>query len=408
MSAVTSINVNGVTVPVHGEYTHTDVANIYGILLSPIATIFSTGSGDVQTLQTAIQELENLAQNGIFVDGGTINLLSGTPSATTYTTTPTAFLNGTTQQPKTFYMTLEMGRAVDELIKTLNAASVIPSGTNTDMLNWISLSDVGVSTVMKLAADAFDSTRSLQALIEFEYVKTGNDLIFEKLTGLREAIQINKEVLETLEKVQEFHNRLAPEERLPPTNPTAYVEGGTDYDSVEAVISDYKTGAGGNNAEDFFDDPLTPVYDNDPLTAGIQGLTASSQDDFIRIKQDLQDHISDLAALGQTGDGTLHERLTILLDTFPSGIDLGNINDPNDNVITQWVIDNRGSTDLATVGNTQRTITEAITSAENLNDEQKEELRRFLFVFEEFYKSASAMLNTINRIIEKMASSISR
>jgi hypothetical protein len=59
-------------------------------------------------------------------------------------------------------------------------------------------------------------------------------------------------------------------------------------------------------------------------------------------------------------------------------------------------------------GDSQTAISAAITSAEGLNDTQKEAVRNFLFVFEEFYKSASAALQRISQMIEKMAGNINR
>ena len=47
-------------------------------------------------------------------------------------------------------------------------------------------------------------------------------------------------------------------------------------------------------------------------------------------------------------------------------------------------------------------------AASNLNDEQKEDLRRLLFLFEEFYKSASALLAKITQLIEKIGQNIAR
>jgi hypothetical protein len=56
----------------------------------------------------------------------------------------------------------------------------------------------------------------------------------------------------------------------------------------------------------------------------------------------------------------------------------------------------------------QGSITTAITAGENLNDTQKEKVRRFMFVFEEYYKSASAILTKITQIIQRMAQGINR
>jgi hypothetical protein len=80
--------------------------------------------------------------------------------------------------------------------------------------------------------------------------------------------------------------------------------------------------------------------------------------------------------------------------------------------LAQLLLDNQNTrySDVAgrTPGDSQQNLTFAMTSAQGLNDRQKEEVRRFLFVFEEFYKSAAAMLQRITQILEKMAQNISR
>lgn len=56
----------------------------------------------------------------------------------------------------------------------------------------------------------------------------------------------------------------------------------------------------------------------------------------------------------------------------------------------------------------QQHITNAITAGQALNDTQKENVRQFLFIFEEFYKSASALLQAITQIIERIAQGVGR
>lgn len=56
----------------------------------------------------------------------------------------------------------------------------------------------------------------------------------------------------------------------------------------------------------------------------------------------------------------------------------------------------------------QRHLNTAVVAAQSLNDSQKEELRRRMFEFEEFYKSASSLISKITQIIEKLAQNISR
>jgi len=79
------------------------------------------------------------------------------------------------------------------------------------------------------------------------------------------------------------------------------------------------------------------------------------------------------------------------LPAFGDGVNAGNESDRNN---------------AAAAGAIQQSITFAITAAQSLNDTQKEEVRRFMFVFEEYYKSAGAILSKITQIIEKIAQGI--
>lgn len=56
----------------------------------------------------------------------------------------------------------------------------------------------------------------------------------------------------------------------------------------------------------------------------------------------------------------------------------------------------------------QTNIQNAITAASNLNDKQKQDFNSDMFVFQQFYQSASAMLTTLTQIIEKMAQNAGR
>lgn len=76
-----------------------------------------------------------------------------------------------------------------------------------------------------------------------------------------------------------------------------------------------------------------------------------------------------------------------------------------------WMLDNfdapRGPNSNE-AGEFQQNITNAITAGQSLNDTQKENVRQFLFIFEEFYKSASAILQALTQIIERIAQSLGR
>lgn len=75
----------------------------------------------------------------------------------------------------------------------------------------------------------------------------------------------------------------------------------------------------------------------------------------------------------------------------------------------KWILDGlEDTTNSSQSGKIQEHLGIAIAAGQSLNDQQKEETRRFLFLFEEFYKSASAILTKITQILEKMAQNINR
>lgn len=79
-------------------------------------------------------------------------------------------------------------------------------------------------------------------------------------------------------------------------------------------------------------------------------------------------------------------------------------NDLSSVTIKQWIEDASAGAD----GDKQRHLSNAITSSESFNDTQREELRRVMFTFEEFYKSATSLLSRMTQLIEKMAGAIAR
>lgn len=77
----------------------------------------------------------------------------------------------------------------------------------------------------------------------------------------------------------------------------------------------------------------------------------------------------------------------------------------------RWMLDNYDkavNAQASQAGAMQQNITFAIVAAQSLNDSQKSNVQNFMFVFEEYYKSASAILTTITDLINKISQGISR
>lgn len=75
--------------------------------------------------------------------------------------------------------------------------------------------------------------------------------------------------------------------------------------------------------------------------------------------------------------------------------------------LSKWILDSYNSTST-NAGLQQQHLTAAITAGENLNTQQQQNVQSFLFLFEEYYKSASAILQQITQIISRMAQHISQ
>jgi hypothetical protein len=59
-------------------------------------------------------------------------------------------------------------------------------------------------------------------------------------------------------------------------------------------------------------------------------------------------------------------------------------------------------------GQIQRDLAGAITAGQSLNATQQQTVQQYMFVFEEYYKSAASILNSITQIIQTMAQNMAR
>lgn len=76
---------------------------------------------------------------------------------------------------------------------------------------------------------------------------------------------------------------------------------------------------------------------------------------------------------------------------------------------SRWMVDRynsirTGSSNMA--GQYQQDIVSAVTAAQSLNATQSQNVQNFLYVFEEYYKSANGILQSISQFIEQMAQGI--
>lgn len=257
---------------------------------------------------------------------------------------------------------------------------------------------VGSTNTVRPITQADLDAHSEQALIELVYVRTANEILGDSLAALQDAVSVTKDVLDTLTGLQTLHNRV--EVNSKGNFSFNYADGSGGIDNYRGRYT--------SAASAFFGGGILPVF---PFSsAGASGF-AQFQSDLIALRDKLVAQIPRLSATTPTLSGGGEDPNSLLAKLRKVLSDL-NANDLNTfSGVKAWTLDKydvSNSTLSSQAGLIQQNLTFAITAGESLNDTQKESVRRYLFVFEEYYKSASAVLQKITQLIEKMAQGISR
>lgn len=487
----------------------------------PINSIMQITAADYENLEIAIQGLAVLAKNGLTDNDGSGDYQS--------------------------YITNTMGDQINQVMKTLKIVGIPSSTPLTDsekiqkINNWQSLAGFGVEEIVQEAlllerntrliydptkgvSVAAPINRSLQSMIELEYIKTSNDFIGTQLSSLSGALDITREVVDTLTTVQHIYNQIAIDPvgqfTYPPTKngdvsliawkkmlatqgpyefinslSTIFVEDRNTSNQVYAEFVhdwDIATGGSGNTLSLGSDSPsshpgliittvpavtqnlgglppqiitVTPAkkvitinfdatvnmttFNN--LQAASNSISATSGgyvsfykilasasfsqifpdalplptspydlwEAKVKLSKDLALLVQQNPTQGPTSVSTMGGRIYTVIQNIsavfshalanPSTLftsDPSQFNTSYTNAVKQWILD---AQDLAigqvglvgTAGTIQKNITYAIQSAESLNDDQRDAVRRYVLIFEEFYKTASSMLENLTNAIEK-------
>jgi len=352
-----------------------------------------------------------------------------------------------------YLMTMTMAQDYDAILRSLVAVGVntnaagtnVPSLTLAQAQQWLNLS-VQVPAIANIVQAAelagYAGGKSLQAMIEIDYVQRGNQIITQNMAQLQSALNTTQQVLNYLASLQNLHNQIT-------VNSSTFnfcygATAGTNGPS--GWSQNYQQAASA-----FFNSPVTPVLLNtvSPIIATYHSARTSTllggipvsfpayvtystnynasgyveaYKQLVNIRVQLSAQLSKLSAITSAGDranttslyGSLAKVLKDLNTSFTvNGQPVTSATSPSAAFqgFKNWMLDNYSaynSPNVTNAGQFQQHITFAITAAENLNDTQKATVRSYLFIFEEYYKSASAALQAITQIIQKMAQNIAR
>lgn len=250
---------------------------------------------------------------------------------------------------------------------------------------------------------------TLQRLIEVNYIREANRVLSSALVSLNDALTGSKGVLDTLATLQNLHNRVT----VITPKPLAF-----SYLSTYGGVSHYSS-AYQKAASAYFGPPIVARFlwssANAIVTGQPGGITVPGAQ-FAHYATELQTSRNQLSALlsdllprtprlisGDLDPNSLYVTAKKVLDAMPRTNSFS--------AVRLWANDNYDEPEAnisgsGKAGQLQQDITTAITAGQSLNDTLKEKVRRYMFVFEEYYKSASAMLTKISDLINKFAQGI--
>jgi len=239
--------------------------------------------------------------------------------------------------------------------------------------------------------DSAVSAHSLQALIELVYMQAANDTLYNHLASLQSALGITNEAVKVLTALQNLHNQV---------NVAALNNLNFNYN--EQVGASAYAGQYQSAASAFFGKPIQ-------VSAFFPSGYNAFQTQMLQLKSALVTIIipnlsatTPLGANGQTDPSSLLATMKKVLQDIDQTT-------TSESAAVYWIEDNYNSstnTGAATAGAFQQDITNALTAAQSLNSTQTESVRNYLYLFEEYYKSASAILTQMTQIIQNMAQNI--
>lgn len=422
MSTTTSVAIEGMLLPVTvslNEYTSPAVANQFAADMAVLKEILNRTTSnpqyggnpppitptDVANAVAAIQDLQ-LLTNGISQSVDWAN--PGT----------------TTGAQVTYYLTGQMATNLDQVLKSLKAAGFTVTTPSIEGLQaWQSMAGAGIAALLQASVEMSKAAnnRSIQSFIELEYVTTANDIIFSNLTTLQSALGLTSSVLAVLQIFQDMHNKITV------TGPTNL--GSTFSIYWNTVLAQAKASLGSIPFRDMTPQKYADIYKGaaskyfaraipkTTFTSVAEGAAAANEilGAASRLNTLLAKVESANPGQGRSVPNTLAFQINRLItdmtekfrDNGNTPVGYGSTDQAKIEAISKWVLDGRDASATAT-GIVQDHITQAITAGQSLNDTQKQNVRQYMFLFEEFYKSASAILSQISQILQKMAQGISR
>lgn len=388
-----SSNILGLQVNAEAETTPGSVITPYTTNINVIADALPLASDPTVTpaqlaqtaaaMEAAVTNLINLARDGVSQRINPNEPLSDTNPVTTY------FLSKQMADSlgPVFKLLQESGATV---VTTTNPPQVSINAVQLRRFLDLSLTTPDVANLIGIAQKgATDALHTFQAMIELIYCRTANDVLETALQNQQQALQVTQDAESTLNQVQATHNEVGLT-----SNPAldTQISGAT---TTQAWTAAYETSINAALAPiGIFITSTTAVTDlesqqialHNELT--ILATVAGTESDIYQRVLKVSGDVDHALAGGTTGIAAW------FADGWSTDQSGGATKTPENQ---------KGTGSTASSGQIQSDINLALSSCQAFNNTQTQEVSRQLFVFEQYYTSASSMLTDLSGIIERIA-----
>lgn len=429
LSTTAVVNATGTVYVELNDYTSPELAATYYANMNVIEAFYNKvqttpanqniatdiTAADAANISAAIANLLNIAQNGV--------VSNSTPGTSQTTNAP-------------FFMTKQMASNLDLLIRSFQAVGATNPQSSISvpqLAEWKDLATTSpaIQNLMQAILFATAGNQSIQSIIELDYVATGNTIVNDQLTSLQQALDVTSNILNSLANLQNIKNSLIiPPSQVyhaPTTIPgfTGDPAGVQESTLMKLYRSGVPIGPGIIGASNFFTGPIFPQVLSQIVNPTNQLLTAfgvSQFNNLLAIQKSLLAFVPLLSSISNAttaaDTNSLLGRIKAVLHDFSTLFVSGTTQAANLTTLAQqssalqrYLLDSNDpkfQVTGVTANQGENNLTFAITAAQGLNDQQKQLVQQYLFIFQQFYQSASAILTAINQLITKMAGNISR
>jgi hypothetical protein len=398
------------------EYYNLNVVQAYTNLIIPLKNIFdepssSVAPSDYDTILTQVQGLQQLASQGIIENNGAgetfpsyineqmatdLNSIMQTLAVVGIPPNPNAPPLSDQQKVAALQTWQSLPNFQINVLGALNNALEIIA---TSQQYTVQIAAPGTGILTNLEVNASPGS-TLQSMLNIEYIGSANSEMSAKLGLLQSAVSLSQQVLTTLAGIESISNQI----RV--SNPSPLFQLPSSNLDITTYTSVYQKDASAYFAQ---------IY---PSAVPV----ASAAQSLLTLQQQLYGELLLLEkanpTAGRNVTGTLANAAYTVIQNISSvfsGISMQNNPELQNQLfgaVKTWILDNQNQaltnpSAQNSAGAIQNNIQNAINTGENLEETQRENVTSYLFVFQQFYKSASAILLLINQVFSKIEQGIS-